>query len=425
MNTAFLDSLDIANFGLLVIGERRIQAIDEDSKANSTMAFAYEKCRQPELRRNVWRFSLRKVVLRPVDDDTRRLDPQPWDAETTYLPGAIVKDDNGVLWTSDEPDNIGTEPGAGTWRQYFGPLSVSLYDEDTTYHSGELVYVIVGDGGFVVFRSLNNANEDVPGTATAYDADTTYARNDVVSYGGYQWRSLIVVNLGTTPAVGPNDYDPAVSYSTGNTVTASDGYIYSSVGNSNLGHDPATDTAGTYWTNTDVPNAWAKTPEIYPSSSKWLPVYAGLDNLKPNYPVGIGPATQIGSSNIYLLPANWLGDAPQNPGMFSANQLGGPNFNSPRGWEFIDEYLIAPEPGPLLYRFVADMCDVKQMDAMFCQALGCAMASVAAEDLTQQTSKVADAVGRYNKVMGDARLKNAIEQGIIESEDDEYVLVRL
>ena len=424
MNTAFLDSLDIANSGLLAIGETRINEVGEDSKAYSAMSFVYDKARQFELRRNAWRFAIKKVVLRPIDVDTRQINPVEWSADTLYLPGSIVKDANGILWTAVEPENLGEEPGTSeVWDQYFGPRSVHLYDEDINYQAGELVYTIEGSGGFVIFRSLENENDDEPGTAVAWAATTTYAANDVVSYGGYQWRSLIVVNLNITPAVPPNDFDATVTYSAAQTVVGSDGYIYSSDAGSNLGNDPVT-TSG-YWTNTAVPAAWARTPTLYASSNTWLPIFAGLKNLKLFYPAGAGPASQLGSKNVYLLPANYLGEVYQDPGADAVTSLGGPAYLGNRGWEFADQYLIAPDTGPFLHRFTADMVDVSKMDPMFCVALGCKMAFDVAEEITQQEGKAKLALAKYRDAMGDARLKNAIEAGPVESDEDEYLRVRL
>lgn len=425
MNSEFLDSIDIANHGLVAIGEPKINSVDEDSKANDRMSFAYGKQRQIELRANLWRHSIRKVVLRAIDTDTRRLNPNEWNEDTLYLPGAIVKDSNGVLWSSDEPANQGNEPGStAVWDQYFGPLSVSLYDSTTTYHAGELVYVPVGSGGFVVFRSLINSNADDPTTVTDWDTTETYDLGAVVNYSGTQYRSLIVVNSGITPAAGPGDWSAVVTYSAAQTVTGSDGYIYSSIAGSNTNHDPVTTTG--YWTNTAVPNAWASAPEQYDSSSNWAPVYAGLKNLRLLYPAGAGPSSQIGSKNVFLLPSGWLRDAPQNPGAGPSSSLGGPTYLGPTGWEFMDEFLVAPDAGPLLYRFGADTVYVPKMDPLFCAALAFSMLALVVMDLTQQTNDVQTAVARYNTTLGIAKLKNAIEvTKSQEPEEDDYLMVRL
>lgn len=421
----FRDSLDIANFGLQILGEPRIQATDEDSKANSELAFAYGKVRQAELRRNVWRFSVRRTALRPMTETTRLLAPRAWNSATLYLPGSIVADANGGLWVSGLAENLNNEPGVSeAWDQYFGPMTADLHDADLTYFAGELVYTIVGTGGFVVWCSLQNSNTDVPGTALAWDTATTYGLNDVVSYGGYQWRSLITLNAGTTPAVAPNDWDEAVTYSAAQTVTASDGYIYSSVGGSNVGHDPAEDSAGTYWTNTGVPAAWSKTPTIYSSSPKWRALYANLTNISLTWPIGTGPASQTGTANLYRLPANWLRDAPQDPKAGSWTYVGGPGGIAYDDREKEDEYFVSSEGGPIILRFAADVTVVPKMDPLFCRALACALALQSAEPITQQEGKYRKAGQFYSTFMGEARTINAIEVGSEEPAEDEYIQVR-
>jgi hypothetical protein len=420
----FLDSLDIANRALFHLGESKIASVSEDSKQNTVMTDAYDKARPAELRRNVWRFSIKRAALRPLTLSTRFLDPVAWSATTTYLPGSVVKDANGDFWISGLAGNINNEPGVSdAWDQYFGPVTADLHDATVTYFAGELVYTVVGTGGFVVWLSLQSSNEDVPGTALAWDTTTTYGLDDVVSYGGFQWRSLITLNTGTTPAVAPNDWSSVTTYTTGNTVTASDGYIYSSVGTGNLNHDPSLDD-GTYWTNTGVPTAWAKTPTIYASSPKWRPLYANLTNLSFTWPIGTGPSSQTGSKNIYRLPANWLREAPQNPKQGSYSMLGAPSGAGYSDWDYEGDYFTSMDGGVVIYRFAADVTVVTKMDPLFCEGLACRMALDSANVLTQQDSKFQQAGTLYKTFMGEARTINAIEEGPTEPPEDDYITAR-
>src|SRR5690348_10873750 len=102
----FIDSLDIANRAIQHVGGVQISAPDEDSKNNTEVAFTYDKVRRAELRRNVWRFSIRKAALRPIETTTLLLKAPAYSASATYLPGAIVQDTNGQYWISLKPDNI-------------------------------------------------------------------------------------------------------------------------------------------------------------------------------------------------------------------------------------------------------------------------------------------------------------------------------
>lgn len=420
----FLDSLDIANRALQHCGVERIANVDEDSKNNRETAFAYDTLREPELRRNTWRFAIKKAILRPIGTDTLLLDPQLWDEDTLYLFGSLVKDENGVIWQSAVTSNQGNDPLTTTaWEEYFGPLAINAYDSTLAYSAGEVVYKTAGNsGGFVVFMSLQNSNEDVPSTVTTYSATVTYGKDATVSYGGDQWRSLIPLNLGTTPAVGPADYDASAIYATGNQVIGPDGYIYTSLQNANAGNNPTTATA--YWTNTGVPNAWAKTPTLYPSSTKWLPLYATLKPLNILYPVGTGPYTQQGTRNVFRLPSGWLKKAPRDPKAGANSILGAPSGLYYDDWLFEGDYIIASD-AIIVHRFVANIHDVRRMDAMFCEGLACRVAIGVVETLTQSGSKKNSIAAEYKLFMSEARTVNAIEIGSEEPPEDDYIACRV
>lgn len=421
----FLDSLDIANAALQLCGVDQIATPTEDSKANKETAFAYDKLRRPELRRNVWRFSIRKAVLRAVDTDTMILAPTLYDATVMYLPGAIVSDANGMLWTSQEEDNLGNIPGnTNVWDAYFGPLTISPYDTTESYHAGELVYKPgANPGSYTIFQSLENENSTAPDVATAYDAAVTYHGNAIVSHGGFQWRSLIEVNLGITPAVGPAAYDATTVYSIAQTVTASDDFIYTSTTNANLGNNPVTD-GGAHWTNTGAANAWAKTPTIPVSAGNWRVILATMTVLTFPYPIGSGPSSQAATLNVYRLPAGFLKMAPQDPKAGSTSALGAPSGRIYDDWNLEGNYLVSSESGPLMVRFAADVTKVQDMDDMFCKGLACAIAAQICEPMTQSGSKLQTIASEYKLFMGEARTVNAIEVGAVEPAQDDYIACR-
>lgn len=421
----FLDSLDIARRVCQHVGCRMIASVDEDSKANDEITEAYDKLRRAELRRNVWRFAIRNVALRAIDTTTLLISPDAWDEDVTYLPGAIVSDDNNTIWQTLTPDNIGNEPNTTTaWDEYFGPLTVSLHDEDLTYFAGELVYMTVGNpGSYVIYMSLVNDNDEVPTTTTPYDATVTYQRDAVVSYTGLQWRSLIELNLGVTPATAPADYAAATIYAAAATAVGSDGYIYSSIAGSNVGHDPVT-TSG-FWTNTTVPNAWISTPTLYASNIQWLPLFASAAHLTFLYPIGAGPASQSSSRNVYRLPSGFLKDAPQDPKAGSTSYLGAPSGLMYTDWLLQGDYLVTIEAGPLVFRFVADVTDVRKMDDMFCEGFAGRIALETCEAITQSNQKMTAIGGSYARFMSEARTINAIETGPTEPPEDDFITCRL
>lgn len=423
----FLDSLDIANRAIQHLGGSQIRTVDEDSKNNQEASFAYDKVRRAELRRNVWRFSIRKVLLRPLATTTLLLAPPLFDSTAVYQAGAIVKDANARHWQSLIPNNMANEPGGGNeaWEPYFGPLTVELWDEDTSYYAGELVYKAGAEAGsYQVYRSLKNANEDTPSTADAWSTDTTYYEGQTVSHGGFQWRSLIPFNTGVTPTVGPLDWDEDTTYSIGNTVTGSDHYVYESLINSNLDADPVADD-GTRWERTTTITAWAKTPTITAAATSWLPLgYQSLQSMQLLYPVGAGPVDEVSSRNIYRLPAGFLREAPQDPKRGASSFLGAPSGLHYSDWTLEGDFFTTNDSTPLVFRFVADVTVVRNMDDMFCEGLACRLAQAICYAVTQSTSKLQSIAAEYNRFMSEARIVNAIEVGSEEPPVDDWIACR-
>src|SRR5208282_3637295 len=225
----FLDSLDIANRALMLCEAQPIASITEDSTNNTAITFVYDKVRRAELRRNIWRFATRKVLLRAVDTNTMILAPNYWNATTVYPPGALVSDLNSVIWVSlpqDNQDNLNNQgninnpPGGNNeaWDTYFGPMTVEPYDTSgsTAYYTGELVYLPgTIPGTYVIYQSLMNANANVPNDGgTPWDPTVTYHSNMVVLYGGSMWISQIEVNLNITPVSGPAAWSVTTTYNT-------------------------------------------------------------------------------------------------------------------------------------------------------------------------------------------------------------------
>lgn len=281
--SGFSNAVDIANRGLQHIGVERIDAtagFTEDSKQAAECSFVYPKLRQAELRRNYWRFAIKKTALRPVDDMTKFLKPSLWSAQTTYYRGSIVADDSGTLWISNTPDNLNNDPqNTSLWDLYFGPLSVHPYDPTTSYFSGELVYAAPGDGTYSVFMALESTvvdNPQVPrewGSAVIYDknqvvefapawaAGTTYAQGAMVTYtDGLTYVSLTAGNIGNIPkgdtthwialpttldsstAAAILEWDVATTYSKNDFVDVN-GTRYLSIIDANLANPPATSAA--------------------------------------------------------------------------------------------------------------------------------------------------------------------------------------
>lgn len=433
-STNFLTAVDIANRALQHVGQDLIDSslgFTEQSKKAQQTAFAYPKLRRAELRRNVWRFAIRRQVLRAIDTNTMLLAPSLWVSTTTYFAGSIVIDENGTPWISLVPNNLGNEPQYSPyWAQYFGPLSVSLYDSTVSYSAGELVYTAAGDGTNRVYLSLQSGNSDNPATGTDWDDETTYFKNQVVTYSSVAYMSLIDLNINNTPSSSAAAWASGTTYSTGQAVRGSDGVRYTSVGNGNVGNDPTTD-AGVNWTNTGVLVPWATDFVGGEGSIKWLqiggaefPMGVTLTTLNILYPIGSGPSTQMASRNAYRLPAGFLRQAPTDPKAGSMSYLGAEWGLPYSDWLFEGNFIVSAQVDPIMLRFVADVVDVRQMDDMFCEGLGARIALEVCEPLTQSTSKKQIIASEYQRFMTEARLVNAIEIGSEEPPVDDYVLCR-
>jgi hypothetical protein len=375
---AFRTPLDIANRALGHLGQTRISAtlgFTENSGKAAAMAFLYDMLRRPELRANLWKFSTRRTVLRPIDDTTMIIAPAMWSSVTTYRPGAIVSDEGNTLWISNYPDNLNNAPGASYfWEVYVGPLTVQPYDSDIAYFAGELVYTYPGDGTYKVFLSLENANEADPAVATEYDATATYMKDQVVTSGAVQYSSLLDLNMGNTPASSP-----------------------------------------LAWTASSAPV----------NAKGWLELTPiALTDFFITYPIGTGPSSQTNTRNFYRLPAGYLRVAPQDPKAGALTDLGSSTGLQYSDWLFEGDYIISRDNSPIVLRFVADIQDVTAMDDMFCEGLAARMGLEGCEEITQSTSKKQACASEYEKFMGMARRANSIEIGAIEPPEDEYLSVR-
>lgn len=438
MTQEFLLPLDICNRALQHLGSRRITAADFASpttKQASAVAFCYDKLRQAELRRNTWVFSIKRASLRPIDDTTLQLAPPLVSATKYYMPGDVVADTNGKLWTTSVPFTYAQTPGDPNtnWVPYFGPLTAALYDSTDTYLAGEAVYIrgaVAGlISGFFARRDTTSAAADVPDTVETWDSTAVYKRGDIVSYSSADWVSCIDNNLNFTPVNTRALWSATTTYASGNIVIGpDDGRLYTSVGNGNLNHRPyAEDT--TYWTAASSPpyvQAWVQ--QSIAASNAWRYYGNGAtDEFKAiylQYPLSAAVSPSLGNRNIFRLPSGFLRTAPQQPRAGSVSYLGSPSGLGYTDWEYNGNFLISQEAQPISFRFAADITDVSQMDPMFCEGLACRIAIELCEDLTQSSNKLAGLASMYKSFMGEARTVNAIEVGAVEPPVDDYIQCR-
>lgn len=428
MSRPFSNSTDIANRACQHVGASRIAPgalFTEDSKQAGEISACYDQLRVSELRRNVWRFAIRTAAIRAIDTTTLLLVPAPYQAAARYIVGSLVGY-NDLVFFSTSTSNLGFTPDMNPdqWSQYFGPLTVNLFDPTTTYFAGELVYSPVSNSP-VVYLSLSTGNADVPSTIPAFDATVTYDEGQTAAYSAATWQSNIDLNLNNTPSANAA-YVPATSYSIGDIVLAANNHNYTSVVDTNVGNDPTIDD-GTRWTD-NGPAPWIAVPALQPDQMQgqnWLKLDATVKAIHLLYPPNSGPVGQPATRNLYMLPNGFLREAPQDPKAGSTSFLGAPTGMQYDDWEFQDNFIVTMESRPIVFRFVADIADVKKYDPMFCEGLGARIGFEVCEALTQSTEKQQACGAAYKTFMGEARSVNGIETGATEPPLDDYVACRV
>lgn len=136
--TAYKTPLDIANRALQHLGVPRIASFADGTQAANETAYAYDKVRQAELRRNLWRFATRRAVIRPIDATTMLVQPALWNMTISYTIGSIVAFPSGSNWVAlsvnqgVEPSNTAVDVNGNlVWDSYYGPLTASRFDMTT------------------------------------------------------------------------------------------------------------------------------------------------------------------------------------------------------------------------------------------------------------------------------------------------------
>lgn len=431
--SAYKTSLDIINRALQHMRQRRI-ATTADMSANALETnFNYDKLREAELRQNFWRFAIRRSVLRAVDASTLLWTPPTYSAATTYALGAVVIDANGDWWQSKIASNTGNTPAQGSkWAHYFGPDSMDPYvakgTSDTAPAAPTLSAVAGGSLGLATYyvvityvgadgetlksseSSLQVAANNLlqvasPAAETGMTGYNVYVSN---TSGTETLQNANAINIGTAwtlPTTGvifgrqpPPSSIP--TYQAGE-LTSLNGTVYLSlVGN-----------------NTDTP----PTPN-------WLNVGGTTTQLQVLYPIGVGPSNDISTANYYRLPHGFLRQAPSDPKRGVRNYLGAPSGVVPDDWVFENDYIVSTDAGPIMLRFVADVVDVPDMDAMFCEMLSARVAEETAPTLADE--KVLPIIlgvvrTHYKSERFKAAQVNAIEEGPITPVENAYVTCRV
>ncbi|CAB4132181.1 ChiC_BD domain containing protein [uncultured Caudovirales phage] len=425
--------VDIANRGLQHVGARRIVTFQDNTKNAAEVSFCYDKLRKAELQRNIWTFSKRLAALRAVDTTVMKLNPAAYNSADTYVPGSVVTWNNHVyiamqdIATSTQPDQW-----PQLWSLYFGPMTVSLWTvtgqpmgltlwnssvtygagaqvigsdgneyqslqnnntgnspltsptywtllglaptQGPGYFAGELVYTPATES-YQVYLSMINANTNIPGSVPAWSSTTVYNKDDVVTYSSTTYQSTGDLNYGNTPGV----------------------------------------------------SGWEAIPDTQvtqQSGEGWLLLNATIQSIRFVYPIGAGPASQSETKNVFMLPNGYLRQARVDPKAGRYSLWGSETGEIADDYIFTDDYFVSSNSGPIIFCFVADICDVQQMHPLFCEGLACRVGLEVAEPLTQSTEKIGTTAKMYEKFMGEARTVNAIEQGAAQEPVDDWIATR-
>lgn len=352
---------------------------------------------------------------------------------TTYSQGQGVLYTDGNVYASLINSNTGNAPNAAGSTAWVQVPTLTLPFAPGAPTSSPVVEwlaaTIYAVGNVVMFSGTEYLSIAANNTGNLPNASGSTSW--VAITGGPLYMSLIDLNAGNAPAGAPALFNIATTYATGNTVGGSDGVIYKSLSNGNVGHDPTTD-AGVHWQNTGVLNPWTTVFTLGGGNSNWLqiggaafPGGVGLSELNIVYPLGSGPASQDATRNIFKLPASFMRSCSQDPKAGSLSYLGAPSGLAYKDWLFESGFIVSREIDPLMLRFVADVTDVTQMDDMFCEGLARRVALEVCEKVTGSGAKV-DQIGKeYEHFMDRAKTANAIEVGSEEPPVDDWLACRL
>jgi len=435
--TDYTAPVDIGNRALQHLGAKRMIALTDASKNAAAVANCYDKLRQSELRRNVWRMSIRRAPLRPVDTTTMNLVAGTFDPAKQYLLASIVNyqglnyQAQAIIAAGAGTPDVNVGPTA--WLLYFGPVTASLFNNagglpawatNVNYAAGTLV---VGSDANE-YSSLINGNMGnnpvtdggvhwykvglAPGTTGYFAGEIVYAPQGP---NPSIYVSLVSQNA-VDPTQGPPAWNSAQVYSKGQTVTQS-ATIYQSTIDLNVNQTPT----GT--------GDWVVVPGTQPDhmvGSQWLQLGAAVvTSLQFIYPIGSGPASQTQTRNIFVLPNGFLKRAPQDPKQGGVSYLGSPSGLGYDDWNEEGNYIVSREVQPIVLRFAADLAYVPFFDTMFSEGLAARIALETCEELTQSTDKLNMLMGEYNKFMGEARITNGIETGASEPPEDDWITCRI
>jgi len=360
-----------------------------------------------------------------------------WAVGTTYAAGATVTYTDGNTYASLAAGNIGNIPSTSPTKWALVPIlsltsqqvpvvtavlpptdsPVVEYASGTVYALGS--FALFGGKEYVSLANNNTGNQPNLAGSSSFWAQLT---------GGTLYMSLFDLNANNNPASAPALWAVGTTYAIGNTVGGSDGIIYTSLTNGNVGNNPAGGASPVNW-SAGALLPWTTVFMQGGGNQQWMqiggasfPAGVALVTLDIVYPLGSGPLSQSGSRNLFRLPAGWLREAAQDPKAGSSSSLGAPSGLPYNDWEYRGNYFTSWEGNPIVYWFAADVVDVTQFDDMFCEMMGFDVALAVAPIIAP--SKVEQIKEDKEKYADEARTVNGVNMGAVEPAVDDYISCR-
>lgn len=435
---AFKTRTDIGNRALQHLRLRRVNSFTDHTLAALELGFAYDRLRETELKEHLWRFATRRTVLYPVGDSTYVWTPPDFNTSVAYALGQVVVDKNGDWWQAKQAIAAGTsDPTDPTqypsWRRYYGPDTMTAFVTNTISAPAAPVATETLGGALpvrtYVFKVtyLGPAGESA---ASSPKTDTVAANNlatvtspaaatGVTRYNVYAGASEDTVVLqNASPINIGTDW-----------IEATTGLVSVAVAPATVPNSPTAYYAGDLVSFNGLPYLSLVTNnQDTPPSTRWVAVNGTISRLMIVYPIGTGPINDARTANIFRLPHGYLRQAPTQPKRQASVFLGAIQGNQREDWVFEGNYLISAKLSPVAMRYVADMADVSEMDASFCEMLSARIAQelgpVLIADPQLLPSLLANAKGHYERERRDATAVNAIEIGPLDFETDDYISCR-
>lgn len=122
----------------------------------------------------------------------------------------------------------------------------------------------------------------------------------------------------------------------------------------------------------------------------------------------------FGYDNRFLLPSDCLRVIEPDP-----------DQNDNKDWQIEGRYILTDWEAPLEIRYIKNVTDVSQHDALFDEVLACRIAIQLCEVRTQSQSKKEDVKQQYRDALSEARRVNAMESIPQEAETDDWLTARI